>query len=58
MMPNVPYEVRAYIYRVLLALSAVAVGLGWLTDSEVALWLGVASAILGNGLATRYTERL
>lgn len=46
---------RAYAYRVLLALGAVAVGYGLLSDAEVALWLGVASAVLGNGLAALNT---
>lgn len=42
---------RAYIYRVLTALSVVAVAYGVLTEQEVALWLTVAAAVLGNGLA-------
>lgn len=48
-------ERRAYAYRILLALAAVAAGYGLLTDTEVALWLGVASAVLGNGLASLNT---
>jgi len=47
---------RAYIYRVLTALSVVVVAYGWLTEAEVALWLGVAAAVLGNGLAAVNTS--
>ena len=48
---------RAYIYRVLFALSLVAVAYGFLTSEQAALWLGVGAAVLGNGLATSYTTR-
>lgn len=37
---------RAYIYRVLIALGAVAVLYGLVTGEELALWLGVAAAAL------------
>lgn len=47
---------RAYIYRVLTALSVVVVAYGWLSEAEVALWLGVAAAVLGNGLAAVNTS--
>ncbi len=47
---------RAYIYRVLVALSLVVVARGLVTESEVTLWLGVAAAVLGNGLAAVNTS--
>lgn len=37
---------RAYIYRVLLAVSPVVAFYGLLSDDEIALWLGVASTVL------------
>lgn len=43
-MPN--EKVRAYIYRVLLAVSPVVAFYGYLTQEEIALWLGVASTVL------------
>jgi len=47
---------RAYIYRILLALSALAVVYGLVDESVVPLWLAVASAVLGNGLASVNTS--
>lgn len=43
-MPN--EKVRAYIYRVLLAVSPLVAFYGFLTQEEVTLWLGVASTVL------------
>jgi len=37
---------RAYIYRILLAVGALAAGYGLVTDNDLALWLGVATSIL------------
>jgi hypothetical protein len=39
-------KTRAYIYRILIALGALAVGYGLVTPNELALWLGVTTAIL------------
>ena len=39
-------RVRAYIYRVLIAVGAVVAGYGWLTTNEIALWVGLAGVIL------------
>ena len=47
---------RAYIYRILLAVSALATGYGLVTGEKAALWLAVASAIIGNGQATAFTS--
>lgn len=49
-------KTRAYIYRVFLALAAVAVGYGLLSDTQAVLWVAVATAVLGNGLATANTS--
>lgn len=38
--------IRAYIYRILVAIGAVVAGYGLITTSELALWLGVATAVL------------
>lgn len=53
---NLPESTRAWIYRVLVAVAALAVGYGLLTGEEAALWLAAASAVLGNGLATANTS--
>jgi hypothetical protein len=37
---------RAYIYRILIALGTVATGYGLITADQIALWLGLATAIL------------
>lgn len=47
---------RAYIYRVLLAAQPVVVAYGLLSDTLATLWLSVASAVLGLGLATVNTS--
>lgn len=39
-------KTRAYIYRILIAAGAAAVGYGLITANELALWLGVATAVL------------
>lgn len=39
-------QVRAYIYRVLVAAGAVAVGAGVITGDNLMLWLGLAAAVL------------
>jgi hypothetical protein len=39
-------QVRAYIYRVLMAAGVVALVYGVLTESEIATWLGFAGAVL------------
>ena len=48
-------KTRAYIYRILLALSVVAIFYGVFTEAEAAVWLSVVASILGNGLATANT---
>lgn len=46
---------RAYIYRVLLTLQPIVVAYGLVTDEMAVLWVNVASAVLGLGLATLNT---
>lgn len=43
-MPN--EKTRAYIYRVLLAVSPLVAFYGYLSQEEITLWLGVASTVL------------
>ncbi len=47
---------RAWIYRILLALQPIAVAYGVVKDTEAVLWIGVASAVLGTGLAAINTS--
>jgi len=47
---------RAYIYRVLTACVPLAVAYGHLNEQEAALWLAVAAAVLGTGLAALNTS--
>ncbi len=47
---------RAWIYRVLLALQPLIVAYGYATEEQTILWVGVASAVLGTGLATLNTS--
>ena len=37
---------RAYTYRILIAVGAIAIGYGLITADQVALWLGLATAVL------------
>ena len=48
---------RAYIYRVLVALVPVLVAYGILDSRQVSVWLGLAAAVLGFGLASANTSR-
>jgi hypothetical protein len=47
---------RAWVYRVLLALQPLVVAYGYATEEQTILWVGVASAVLGTGLATLNTS--
>lgn len=46
---------RAYIYRVIVAVIPVLVLVGVVTNEDAAVWLGLASAVLGFGGATLAT---
>jgi len=39
-------KTRAYIYRILIAVGSLIVGYGLITANELALWLGLAVAVL------------
>ncbi len=47
---------RGWAYRVLVAVAALAVGLGVTDQGTAALYLAVAAAALGNGLAAGNTR--
>lgn len=47
---------RAWIYRVLLAVVPILVFYGAIDESQVAVWLGLASSVLGFGLASANTS--
>lgn len=53
-MPN--EKTRAYIYAVLVAAVPIAIVYGILDTQTAALWLGLAAAVLGLGLATANTS--
>ena len=52
--PKMSEATRGWIYRVLLSLQPLIVLYGR-SQVEVALWMGVASAVLSTGLATLNT---
>ena len=57
---DVPENVRAYIYRVLAAVVPLLILYGVLSQTEAALWMGVAAAVLSLGegaLASANTPR-
>jgi membrane protein implicated in regulation of membrane protease activity len=39
-------QVRAYIYRILVAAGAVATSAGIITGDDIMVWLGLAAAVL------------
>lgn len=47
---------RAYVYAILVAAVPLAIAYGILTAEQAALWLGLAGAVLGLGLATANTS--
>jgi hypothetical protein len=53
---NLTEAKRAYIYRVLVALVPILVAYGVVDSRQIAVWLGLASAILGFGLASANTS--
>jgi len=48
--------IRAWIYRVLVAVQPLVVVYGLASSAQAALWLGVVSAALGFGLAAANTS--
>lgn len=49
-------ENRAYVYRVIVALSTVAVAYGVISETEVTVLLGAIAAVLGTTLAAANTS--
>lgn len=54
--PTMSEPTRAWIYRVLTAAVPLAVAYGVVGEQDAALWLAVAAAVLGTGLAARNTS--
>ncbi|ASZ72601.1 holin [Arthrobacter phage Nellie] len=48
---------RAYIYGILVAVGAIALVYGLVTEEQLAVWLGLGGSILGNGLALANTNK-
>ena len=48
---------RRWIYGVLVAAGAVAIGYDWIAADKLALWLALAASMLGNGLAIANVPR-
>lgn len=46
-------QVRAWIYRIQVAVGLVLLYYGYTTDEEWAVWTGAINSLLGNGLAAR-----
>jgi hypothetical protein len=53
---TLPESTRAWLYRVMLALAAVAAIYGLASKDELVAWIGLGTALLGNGLATANTS--
>jgi hypothetical protein len=47
---------RAWIYRVLVAAVPILVFYGAVDESQIAVWLGLASSVLGFGMASMNTS--
>jgi hypothetical protein len=48
---------RAYIYGILVAAGAVALVYGLVTNEQLAVWIALGGAVLGNGLALANTDK-
>jgi len=48
-------EVRAWIYRVLIAVGVLVSGYGFMTSDQVAQWIGLAAVVL-NIMPTTFTS--
>lgn len=47
---------RAYYYGIVTAAAPIAVAYGVIEDSTVPMWLGLAAAVLGTGMARANTS--
>ena len=45
-MKSLTPEVRAWIYRILIAVGALVAGYGFMTSDQIAQWLGLAAVVL------------
>jgi hypothetical protein len=54
--PHIPYRVRAYMYRVLLAVVPLLISFSLITEFQAGYIVGLLGAVLGLGTATVYTE--
>lgn len=57
---EVPYAIRAYVYRLFLAVFALLQVRGFVAEGEVSVWVDIAEAFLGLGalgLAVGHTPR-
>lgn len=55
----IPEKIRAWLYRLGMAIVPLLVGYGLVDDGKAALWVGVLGALLGFGLpalASAYTS--
>lgn len=52
--PVIPARVRDYLYPIVTAAALVLAGYGIIGEEQVALWVGLAAAILGSGTAAAY----
>lgn len=52
---NIPTHVRAYVYRVLTGVGAIALFYGKVSGEELVVWLSLVATVLGTGLAAANT---
>lgn len=52
--PVIPARIRDWLYPIVTALALLLAGYGYIEQEQVALWVGLAAAILGTGTATAY----
>jgi hypothetical protein len=48
--------VRAYLYRIALAVIPLLIAGGVISDTDAALWAGLVAAVFSSGLAVRHTS--
>ena len=53
-MDRIPASIRRRLYPLALAVSALAVGYGLITEEQAALWVALVPALIGTGTATAY----
>ena len=54
--PDMNEPTRAWIYRILVAADPVLIAYGVLDEATAAVWVGLAAAVLGIGLAVGKTS--